>query len=83
MYSSCGHAAGTGTEWSAGPALSMAWEPSLPGLHTFGWCLWEREVLAVIQGIGAPWWLEHLGLNVQLKLQAQGTRCQWSLWEAP
>lgn len=51
----------------------MALEPSLPGLHTFCWCLRKREVLAVVQGIPTALWLEHLGLNVQLKLQAQGT----------
>lgn len=52
----------------------MALEPSPPGLHTFGWRLGEREVLAVVQGIGTMQRLQHLGLNVQLKLQAQGTK---------
>lgn len=54
--------------------LSMALPPSLPELHTFCWRLREREVLAVVQGILATQWLQHFRLNVQLKLQAQGTK---------
>lgn len=79
MYSSCGHTADGQSGQSVPP--SAASEPSLPGLHTFCLRLREREVLAVVQGISSTRWLEHLGLNVQLKLQAEGPRRQWSLQE--
>lgn len=72
MYSSCGHTADRDrvVSWSH-PQHGLG--TLLPRLQTFCWCLRKREVLAVVQGIGTTRRLEHLGLNVQLKLQAQGT----------
>lgn len=72
MYSSCGHTADRDrvVSWFH-PQHGLGTLPA--GLHTFCWRLGEREVLAVVQGIGTTRRLQYLGLNVQLELQAQGT----------